>query len=102
MAKRILIKPIITEKTNRLQEKRNQYAFVVNRDANKLEIRKAVEEYYSVTVSKVNTCVMPAKVKNRSTKRNVLRGRRSPYKKAYVSLPEGEIIEMFGAEDQEG
>jgi len=98
MAKTILIRPIITEKSNLIQERRNQYAFVVNKDANKLEIRKAVEEYYNVTVAKVNTCIAPAKAKSRSTKSGILKGSRAAYKKAYVSLAPGEQIDIYGAE----
>lgn len=98
MAKQILIRPIITEKTNMLQERRNRYTFEVNKDANKLEIRKAVEEYYNVTVAKVNTCIMPAKAKSRNSRRNVLHGRRASYKKAFISLAPGETIDIYDVE----
>lgn len=96
MAKTILIKPVITEKADLLTERRNQYTFVVNKKANKLEIKKAVEGAYSVTVEAVNTLIMPAKEKNRMTRSGQLSGRVSSYKKAVVTLPEGEEIDFFG------
>ena len=68
MAKPILIKPLITEKAEVLSEGLNKYSFVVDRKANKVEIRKAVEEMYGVAVASVNTAVMPGKAKNRTTK----------------------------------
>lgn len=96
MAKRILIKPIISEKAEMLTEKRNQYSFVVNRKANKLEIKKAVEEYYNVNVSAVNTMVVPGKAKSRFTRAGAIQGSVSPYKKAIITLAEGEEIDYFG------
>jgi large subunit ribosomal protein L23 len=96
MAKTILIKPVITEKADLLTERRNQYTFVVNKKANKLEIKKAVENTYSVTVEAVNTLIMPAKEKTRMTRSGQLSGRVSAYKKAVVTLPEGEEIDFFG------
>jgi len=96
MAKSILIKPIITEKAESLSEQLNQYSFVVDRKSNKIEIRKAVEKMYSVNVASVNTIVMPGKVKSRSTRSGVSKGRVSPYKKAIVTLAEGEEIDFFG------
>lgn len=96
MAKRILIRPIITEKAERLTEKLNQYSFVVEKKANKIEIRKAVEGMYGVSVEAVNTAVMPAKLKNRTTRSGILRGRVSSYKKAIITLSEGEEIDFYG------
>lgn len=96
MAKSILIKPIITEKAEGLSENLGQYSFVVNRRANKVEIRKAVEKMYSVNVASVNTIVMPGKAKNRNTRSGATRGRISAYKKAIVKLVEGEEIDFFG------
>ena len=96
MAKPILIKPLITEKAETLSEGLNKYSFVVDRKANKVEIRKAVEEMYGVAVTSVNTAVMPGKAKNRTTKSGILRGRISAYKKAVVTLEEGEEIDFFG------
>jgi large subunit ribosomal protein L23 len=96
MAKQILIKPIITEKSDRLSEKRGQYSFVVNKDANKIEIKNAVKELYNVEVKAVNTMIMPGKAKNRNTRRGVIRGRVSSYKKAVITVAEGETINFFG------
>ncbi len=93
----ILVKPIITEKSNRLSEKRNTYAFRVGRKANKLEIKKAVEEFYGVSVVDVNTVVVPAKSKSRFTKAGVISGRKPAYKKAYVTVAEGENIDLYGS-----
>lgn len=94
--KKILIKPIISEKAELLSGNKGQYSFVVNKSANKVEIRKAVEEMYSVNVSSVNTLVMPRKSKTRNTKSGVLKGSISSYKKAIVKLANGEEIDFFG------
>ena len=91
----ILIKPVLTEKANALQEKRNIYAFRVARQANKLEIKKAVESFYSVTVDEVRTTVVPSKAKARSTKAGIITGRKPGYKKAYVVVAEGETIDLY-------
>ncbi len=96
MSKTVLIKPIITEKAEMLSENLGQYSFVVARRANKVEIRKAVEDLYSVSVAAVNTMVMPGKQKNRSTRSGVLKGRKASFKKAIVTLVEGETIDHFG------
>ncbi len=96
MVKKILIKPLLTEKTEDLSEGLNKYSFVVNKQANKVEIRKAVEEMYGVTVSSVNTLIMPGKSKNRTTKSGILKGRISPFKKAVITLASGEEIDFFG------
>ena len=96
MAKPVLIKPLITEKAEKLSEGMNQYSFVVDKGANKVQIRKAVENMYGVSVTSVNTTVMPGKTKNRTTKSGVLRGRVSSYKKAIIKLIEGDEIDFFG------
>ena len=96
MGKQILIKPLITEKAEQLTEKRNQFTFIVNRDANKVEIRKAIEQMYNVHVSSVNTAIMPAKTRNRNTKSGFIRGHVSSYKKAIVTLAAGENIDLYG------
>ncbi len=96
MAKRILIKPIITEKADALSEKSGRYSFVVNKDANKIEIKKAITDLYNVEVEAVNTLIMPSKAKSRNSRRNAIKGRVSSYKKAVVTLAEGETINFFG------
>jgi large subunit ribosomal protein L23 len=91
----VLIKPILTEKANGQQEKLRRYAFKVARKANKLEIKKAVESFYGVTVMGVNTAVVPAKTKSRSTKSGFIVGRKPAYKKAMVTVAEGETIDLY-------
>jgi len=92
----ILVKPIITEKAETLSEQLNQYSFVVAKTANKVEIRKAVEKMYNVNVASVNTIVVPAKAKNRNTRSGIVKGHVGGYKKAIVTLAEGEDIDFFG------
>jgi large subunit ribosomal protein L23 len=92
----VLIKPVLTEKVNKQIEKSQRYTFVVSRDANKLEIKKAVEQFYGVNVTDVNTMVMPAKNKMRQTKSGVVRGRKPAKKKAVVCLAAGEEINLYG------
>lgn len=96
MAKQILIKPIITEKAESQSENLGTYSFVVNRKANKVEIRKAVEAAYNVSVAAVNTMVVPGKAKVRTTKTGVQKGVKPAYKKALVTLAPGEEIDLFG------
>jgi len=91
----VLVRPVITEKVNRQMEKSGVYTFVVDKKANKLEVKKAVEEFYGVKVAGVNTAVMPAKQKSRFTKKGLLTGRKSGYKKAIITLTEGESIDLF-------
>jgi large subunit ribosomal protein L23 len=93
----VLIKPILTEKANAQQEKLRRYAFKVNRNANKLEIKKAVEGFYGVTVTNVNTSVSPGKNKSRFTKAGVISGRKPSYKKAFVTVAEGENIDLYSS-----
>ena len=74
----------------------NRYAFIVGRKANKIEIKKAVESFYGVQVINVNTAVMPGKAKSRNTKAGVVSGRKPAKKKAYVTVAEGESIDLYG------
>jgi large subunit ribosomal protein L23 len=91
----VLVKPILSEKANAQQEKLRRYAFKVARKANKLEIKKAVESFYGVTVLNVNTSVSPGKNKSRFTKAGVIKGRKQAFKKAYVTVAEGENIDLY-------
>lgn len=91
----VLVKPILTEKANAQQEKLRRYAFKVDRRANKLEIKKAVEEFYGVNVIDVNTAVVPGKNKTRYTKAGFIQGMKSAYKKALVTVAEGESIDLY-------
>jgi large subunit ribosomal protein L23 len=92
----VLIKPVLTEKVNKQIEKKRSYTFIVDRKANKLEIKKAIEEFYGVTVTDVNTLVMPGKAKARFTKSGFITGRKPAKKKAVVTVAEGEEINLYG------
>ena len=92
----IIIKPIVTEKQTAITEKfPNRYGFRVSPDANKLEIKKAVEVMYGVTVESVNTMNYAGKKKSRYTKSGIINGKTSAFKKAIVTLKEGETIDFF-------
>lgn len=91
----VLVKPVLSEKINKQTDKMNRYAFIVGRKANKLEIKKAVEQFYGVQVIDVNTAVMPGKAKSRNTKAGVVSGRKPAKKKAYVTVAEGETIDLY-------
>ncbi len=91
----ILKKPIITEKMTMLGEKRNQYAFRVDKRANKIQIRKAIEEMYGVSIEAINTMVYAGKTKSRNTKGGVVTGRTDSFKKAIVTLKDGEAIDFY-------
>ena len=92
----ILIKPVITEKMTDESEKFNRFGFIVDRRANKLEIKDAVEKMYGVSVEKVRTMVYPGKAKSRNTKGGVISGRTNSFKKAIVDVAEGESIDFYG------
>ena len=90
----ILRKPLITEKVSSLNEK-GVYGLIVDTKANKVEIKKEVEETYSVTVNSVNTMRYAGKKKTRHTKSGISRGKQPAYKKALVALKEGEVIDFY-------
>ena len=91
----IIKKPVITEKMTAISEKLNRYAFIVDKRANKLQIKKAVEDLYGVKVAAVNTMNYEGKSKSRYTKSGVITGKASDTKKAIVTLAEGETIDFF-------
>ncbi|MGZ5285985.1 MAG: 50S ribosomal protein L23 [Flavisolibacter sp.] len=93
----VLIKPILTEKANGQQDKLRRYAFRVDRRANKLEIKKAIEEFYGVNIVDVNTLVVPGKNKTRYTKKGFTKGQKQAYKKAMVTVADGETIDLYSA-----
>ena len=95
--KNIIIKPILTEKLNMFAENAllNQFTFQVAKNANKIEIKKAVEEQFGVTVTAVNTFIRPGKSKARIVKGRHTKGRTSSIKKAIVTVAEGEYIDGF-------
>ena len=91
----ILIKPIVTEKMTGQGEDLNRYGFLVHKDANKIQIKHAVEKMYSVSVESVNTMRYGGKVKSRFTKSGVITGKTKSFKKAIITLAEGEIIDFY-------
>ena len=91
----IIIKPLLTEKANAQMESNRRYSFMVDRKANKLEVKKAVEAFYNVKVTEVNTSVVPGKQKNRMTKTGLITGMKPAYKKATVTVAEGDTIDLF-------
>ena len=91
----IIIKPIVTEKMTAMADKLNRYGFAVCPAANKQQIKKAVEEMYNVTVVDVNTMNHKGKKKSRYTKAGLNVGRTASYKKALVTLKEGESIDFY-------
>jgi large subunit ribosomal protein L23 len=91
----IIQKPIVTEKMTQLNEKFNRVGFVVDKKANKVEIKKAVEDFYNVKVLDVNTVSYSGKSKSRYTKAGFIQGRTSAFKKAIVTLAEGDSIDFY-------
>jgi large subunit ribosomal protein L23 len=90
----ILKSPLVTEKVSALNEK-GKYGFIVDINANKVEIKQAVEKMYGVNVAKVNTLRVMGKMKVRFTKAGTLAGRKPNYKKAIVTLAQGEVIDFY-------
>ena len=90
----VLKKPLVTEKVSALNEK-GKYGFIVDTEANKIEIKQAVEKQYGVNVERVNTMMVMGKKKTRYTKAGVLSGRKPSYKKAIVTLSAGEVIDFY-------
>jgi large subunit ribosomal protein L23 len=93
----ILLKPIVTEKMTSQGDKHNRYGFLVAKNANKLQIRKAVEDLYGVTVDSVNTMRYGGKLKSRNTKSGLLIGKTVATKKAVVTLAEGNKIDFYSS-----
>ncbi|HPD53429.1 MAG: 50S ribosomal protein L23 [Bacteroidota bacterium] len=91
----VLKKPLITEKMTKTSEKLGQYGFLVDRTANKIQIKQAVEKMYNVTVESVNTMVAPGKAKTRYTKTGVVSGSSGSFKKAVVTLKKGDAIDFY-------
>lgn len=91
----VIIKPIITEKMTQLGEKLHRYAFIVDKSANKIEVKNAVKQLYGVDVTDVNTMNFIGKKVSRYTKKNFTVGRKRAFKKAVVTLKEGQEIDFF-------
>ena len=91
----IIVKPIVTEKMTKLGDKLNRYGFRVQKGANKIEIKQAVEKMYDVTVTDVNTLIVAPKKKSRNTKSGVFKGKTTPYKKAIITVKTGDSIDFY-------
>jgi len=91
----IIQKPVITEKMTALGEKLNRYGFIVDKRANKLQIKQAIKDLYDVEVVAVNTMNFDGKRKSRYTKTGVIAGKTNAFKKAVVTLADGETIDFF-------
>lgn len=91
----ILVKPLVTEKMNMQSERYNRYGFVVVKTATKPQIKKAIEGLYNVKVNSINTMVYGGKEKSRYTKSGIITGKTTAYKKAIVTLAEGDSIDFY-------
>lgn len=91
----ILIRPVITEKATTDSEDNNRFAFVVDKRANKIEIKKAIEELYGVNIDAIRTMIVPGKKKSRNTKNGIVTGNTGSYKKAIVEVRSGETIDLY-------
>ena len=91
----IIVKPLVTEKMTAITEKLNRFGFIVRPEANKLEIKKEVEALYNVTVVEVNTMRYAGKNKSRYTRSGIINGRTNAFKKAIVTLREGDTIDFY-------
>ena len=90
-----ILEPVVTEKANRLSEEGNRYTFRVSPDADKYQIKKEVEKLYGVNVKAVNTMIVRGKNKKRYTKTAIVRGRTAAWKKAIVTLSQGDSIDFY-------
>ena len=91
-----IIKPLVTEKMTGVTEKQNnKFGFIVRPDANKVEIKKEIEAKYNVNVVSVNTMRYNGKAKSRYTRAGLIKGRTDAYKKAIVTVKEGETIDFY-------
>ena len=93
----ILIKPVVSEKMTEQSEKLNRYGFVVNHAANKIQIKKAVEDAYGVSVESVNTINYAGKSKSKFTKAGLIKGKTSRYKKAIITVSDGDVIDFYSS-----
>ena len=91
----VIIKPVISEKANYLTDLRGTYSFLVDTKANKIQIKKAVEDAYGVKVAEVNTMIYAPTVSSKYTKKGLQVGKTNKLKKAVVKLVEGEVIDIF-------
>jgi large subunit ribosomal protein L23 len=92
---KLLIRPLYTEKIAKLQDEENKYAFEVDRESNKIEIRKEIENRFEVKVIKIQTMVVRGKMRQQMTRAGRFYGRRPDWKKAIITLAEGDKIDLF-------
>lgn len=93
--RKILIQPLLTEKSNDIRLDQNQYTFLVDNDANKIEIEKEFKKLFNVEVVSVNVINHKGKVKSRFTKSGRIEGKTSRYKKAIIKVKNGQTLELF-------
>jgi len=91
----ILIKPVVSEKMTDQSEKLSRYGFVVNHAANKIQIKKAIEKNYGVTVESINTMIYAGKSKSKFTKAGLIKGRTNKFKKAIITVADGDVIDFY-------
>ena len=91
----ILVKPVVSEKMTDQSEKLNRYGFVVNPAANKIEIKKAIEKAYGVSVEAVNTMNYGGKSKTRNTKAGLIKRKTNKFKKAIITVADGDVIDFY-------
>ena len=90
-----IVKPLVTEKMNNITENQNKFGFIVRPEANKLQIKAEVEAKFNVKVVAVNTCIYSGKNKSRYTRSGLIKGRTNAFKKAIVTLAEGDAIDFY-------
>jgi large subunit ribosomal protein L23 len=91
----VLIRPLYTEKIARLQESENKFAFEVDKNANKIEIRREIEKKFDVKITAIQTMIMQGKMRQQLTRGGRFSGRRPDWKKAIVKLAEGDKLDLF-------
>ena len=92
----VLIRPIVTEKMTEINESSGQYGFIVSVNSNKIEIKKALKEKFNVDVVNVNTVKYKGKTKTQLTRKGRFSGKTAQFKKAVITLKEGQTIDIFG------
>lgn len=93
--KNVIVKPIVTERLTEEAERFNRYGFVVDKNANKIEIREAIEKMYNVSVASVRTMNYMGKKSVRMTTSGMLKGKKADYKKAIITVASGDIIDFY-------
>ncbi len=97
-----LLQPWLTEKSTRLTEREGQYAFMVKAKANKTDIRKAIEEKFGVQVESVRTANCLGKSKRQYTRKGLISGKKNDWKKAVITLKQGQVIDYYSGSTDQG